>query len=135
MTFDIGMLRSYDVFMAGLIRLKWELGPRFGGAEEAKLNRKFIYNRFLPFQTYQDKDGFASCCFSADEKFLVLGTFSGDLKLINMSTGEEASSLNCHNSSIIHLEPSQDGKLLLTSSWGISEDSAMWTIGEMLTYK
>ncbi|PVD24412.1 hypothetical protein C0Q70_14894 [Pomacea canaliculata] len=65
---------------------------------------------------------------SADEKFLVLGTFSGDLKLINMSTGEEASSLNCHNSSIIHLEPSQDGKLLLTSSWGISEDSAMWTI-------
>lgn len=103
----------------------------------AKLNRKYVYNRFLPFQTFRDKDddGFASCCFSADEKYLMLGTFSGDLKMINMASGEEAGSLTCHNSPIVHLEPSRDGKLLLTSCMGVTQDSALWTIGSSLECK
>nr|KAG5696452.1 hypothetical protein BaRGS_020989 [Batillaria attramentaria] len=101
------------------------------------LQREAGLPRFLPFQTFRDKedDGFASCCFSADEKYLMLGTFSGDLKMINMATGEEAGSLSCHNSPIIHMEPSRNGKTLLTSSWGVSQDSALWSMGTTLDCK
>lgn len=47
------------------------------------------------------------CAFSARERFLMLGTCTGQLKLYNVFTGQEEASYNCHTSAITHLEPSR----------------------------
>ncbi|XP_046327233.1 DDB1- and CUL4-associated factor 1-like isoform X2 [Haliotis rufescens] len=116
---------------------KREICPRFGGMDGARCNRKYIYSRFRPVRTYRDgdEDGFACCAFSSDEKYLLLGTFSGDVKLSSKLTGEQVDTLTCHTSPIIHLEPSRDGKLLLTSTWGTMQDSSLWGFGESLENK
>lgn len=35
------------------------------------------------------------------------GTTTGDLKLYNLQTGEEAETYNCHHSPMVHAEPSR----------------------------
>lgn len=55
----------------------------------------------------EDESGFMCCAFSARERFLMLGTCTGQLKLYNVFTGQEEASYNCHNSAITHLEPSR----------------------------
>lgn len=47
------------------------------------------------------------CAFSARERFLMLGTCTGQLKLYNVFTGQEEASYSCHSSAITHLEPSR----------------------------
>lgn len=75
-----------------------------------------------------DESGFTCCAFSACERFLMLGTCSGHLKFYNVLSGEEAANYTCHTSAITHLEPSRDGKLLLTSaSWSVPL-SALWSM-------
>lgn len=55
----------------------------------------------------KDESGFTCCAFSARERFLMLGTCTGQLKLYNVFSGQEEASYNCHNSAITHLEPSR----------------------------
>lgn len=55
----------------------------------------------------EDESGFMCCAFSARERFLMLGTCTGQLKLYNVFTGQEEASYNCHTSAITHLEPSR----------------------------
>lgn len=55
----------------------------------------------------EDESGFTCCAFSARERFLMLGTCTGQLKLYNVFSGQEEASYNCHNSAITHLEPSR----------------------------
>lgn len=50
------------------------------------------------------------CAFSARERFLMLGTCTGQLKLYNVFTGQEEASYSCHSSAITHLEPSRVSK-------------------------
>lgn len=54
-----------------------------------------------------DESGFTCCAFSARERFLMLGTCSGRLKLYNVFSGEEVANYTCHTSAITHLEPSR----------------------------
>lgn len=67
--------------------------------------------RFRPMSVFHegdgDESGFTCCAFSAGERFLMLGTCSGRLKLYNVFSGEEEASYTCHTSAITHLEPSK----------------------------
>lgn len=55
----------------------------------------------------EDESGFMCCAFSARERFLMLGTCTGQLKLYNVFSGQEEASYSCHSSAITHLEPSR----------------------------
>ena len=37
----------------------------------------------------------------------MLGSYTGDLKLYNIQTGEEAETYNCHSSPLTHAQPSR----------------------------
>lgn len=69
------------------------------------------FSRFRPISVFreanEDESGFTCCAFSARERFLMLGTCTGQLKLYNVFSGQEEASYNCHNSAITHLEPSR----------------------------
>lgn len=71
----------------------------------------FTFFRFRPISVFreanEDESGFTCCAFSARERFLMLGTCTGQLKLYNVFSGQEEASYNCHNSAITHLEPSR----------------------------
>lgn len=59
---------------------------------------------------------------------MIVGEYSGDVRLFNILTGNEESSFNAHDSYVVHLEPNRDGSLLLTSStWG-RPLSALWAV-------
>ncbi|XP_076447473.1 DDB1- and CUL4-associated factor 1-like isoform X2 [Babylonia areolata] len=111
--------------------------PPYGGTDGAKLNRKLFFNRFQVCQTYRDKDddNFASCCFSHDEKTLMLGTYSGDIKFIELYEWTERQTLQCHSAPIIKMEPGHGGRLLLTSAWGVTQECALWNSESDLVVK
>lgn len=71
----------------------------------------FTFGRFRPISVFreadEDESGFMCCAFSARERFLMLGTCTGQLKLYNVFTGQEEASYSCHSSAITHLEPSR----------------------------
>lgn len=79
------------------------------------------FSRFRPISVFreanEDESGFTCCAFSARERFLMLGTCTGQLKLYNVFSGQEEASYNCHNSAITHLEPSRvsNWRLVLSS--------------------
>uniref|UniRef100_A0AAV2M872 DDB1- and CUL4-associated factor 1 n=1 Tax=Knipowitschia caucasica TaxID=637954 RepID=A0AAV2M872_KNICA len=115
------------------------LYPKYGGVDRGSLDRHLIFSRFRPLSVFHegpgDESDFTCCAFSARERFLMLGTCSGHLKFFNVFTGEEASNYTCHTSAITHLEPSRDGKLLLTSaSWSVPL-SALWSLDGVFTLK
>ncbi|CAK6976031.1 DDB1- and CUL4-associated factor 1-like [Scomber scombrus] len=115
------------------------LYPKYEGVDRGCLDRHLIFSRFRPMSVFHEADGdesgFTCCAFSARERFLMLGTCSGHLKLYNVFSGEETANYACHTSAITHLEPSRDGKLLLTSaSWSVPL-SALWTMDSVFGMK
>uniref|UniRef100_A0A672Z847 DDB1- and CUL4-associated factor 1 n=1 Tax=Sphaeramia orbicularis TaxID=375764 RepID=A0A672Z847_9TELE len=115
------------------------LYPKYGGVDRGCLDRHLIFSRFRPMSVFHegdgDESGFTCCAFSARERFLMLGTCSGHLKFYNVFSGEEAANYTCHTSAITHLEPSRDGKLLLTSaSWSVPL-SALWSLDGVFSLK
>uniref|UniRef100_A0A3Q1ATS5 DDB1- and CUL4-associated factor 1 n=1 Tax=Amphiprion ocellaris TaxID=80972 RepID=A0A3Q1ATS5_AMPOC len=115
------------------------LYPKYGGVDRGSLDRHLIFSRFRPMSVFHEGDGdessFTCCAFSTRERFLMLGTLSGRLKFYNVFSGEEEANYTCHTSAITHLEPSRDGKLLLTSaSWGVPH-SALWSIDGVFSMK
>ncbi|XP_022253323.1 DDB1- and CUL4-associated factor 1-like [Limulus polyphemus] len=112
--------------------------PKYGGHDGARLNRNFIYSRFRPVRAYRDSEGtsyFTCCAFSPCDQFLFLGTYAGELKVYNIHTGTEEATYICHESEVIHCEPSKDGKLLLTSSFWRPPLSALWTFTDVFEIK
>uniref|UniRef100_A0A8C9XIT6 DDB1- and CUL4-associated factor 1 n=1 Tax=Sander lucioperca TaxID=283035 RepID=A0A8C9XIT6_SANLU len=115
------------------------LYPKYGGVDRGCLDRHLIFSRFRPMSVFHegdgDESGFTCCAFSARERFLMLGTCSGHLKFYNVFSGEEEANYTCHTSAITHLEPSRDGKLLLTSaSWSVPL-SALWSMDGVFSMK
>uniref|UniRef100_A0A4W6BU36 DDB1- and CUL4-associated factor 1 n=1 Tax=Lates calcarifer TaxID=8187 RepID=A0A4W6BU36_LATCA len=115
------------------------LYPKYGGVDRGCLDRHLIFSRFRPMSVFHegdgDESGFTCCAFSARERFLMLGTCNGHLKFYNVFSGEEEANYTCHTSAITHLEPSRDGKLLLTSaSWSVPL-SALWSMDGVFSVK
>ncbi|KAM7401544.1 hypothetical protein PAMP_016851 [Pampus punctatissimus] len=115
------------------------LYPKYGGVDRGCLDRHLIFSRFRSMSVFHegdgDESGFTCCAFSARERFLMLGTCSGHLKFYNVFSGEEAANYPCHTSAITHLEPSRDGKLLLTSASWSAPLSALWSTDGVLSMK
>uniref|UniRef100_A0A8C6NPX2 DDB1- and CUL4-associated factor 1 n=1 Tax=Nothobranchius furzeri TaxID=105023 RepID=A0A8C6NPX2_NOTFU len=115
------------------------LHPKYGGVDRACLDRHLIFSRFRPMSVFHESGGgessFTCCAFSACERFLMLATCSGHVKLHNVFSGDEEASYTCHTSAITHLEPSRDGKLFLTSaSWSVPL-SALWSMDGVFSLK
>uniref|UniRef100_A0A8C9TBQ6 DDB1- and CUL4-associated factor 1 n=1 Tax=Scleropages formosus TaxID=113540 RepID=A0A8C9TBQ6_SCLFO len=85
--------------------------PKYGGVDGGCFDRHLIFSRFRPISVFreaeEDESSFVCCAFSARERFLMLGTCTGQLKLYNIFTGQEEASYSCHSSAITHLEPSR----------------------------
>ncbi|XP_037304281.2 DDB1- and CUL4-associated factor 1-like [Pungitius pungitius] len=115
------------------------LYPRYGGVDRGCLDRHLIFSRFRPMSIFHegdgDESGFTCCAFSARERFLMLGTCSGHLKFYNVFSGDEEAKYTCHSSAITHLEPSRDGKLLLTSASWSAPLSALWSMDGVFSLK
>ncbi|XP_023669197.2 DDB1- and CUL4-associated factor 1-like isoform X1 [Paramormyrops kingsleyae] len=113
--------------------------PKYGGVDGGCFDRHLIFSRFRPISVFreaeEDESGFMCCAFSARERFLMLGTCTGQLKLYNVFTGQEEASYNCHSSAITHLEPSRDGSLLLTSASWSYPLSALWGMQSVFIIK
>uniref|UniRef100_UPI0037E818D7 DDB1- and CUL4-associated factor 1-like n=1 Tax=Semicossyphus pulcher TaxID=241346 RepID=UPI0037E818D7 len=110
------------------------LYPKYGGVDRGCLDRELIFSRFRPMSIFHE-GGFTCCAFSARERYLMLGTYSGHLKVFNVFSGQEEASCTCHISAITHLEPSRDGKLLLTSAPWSEPLSALWSIDGVFSRK
>ncbi|XP_061554433.1 DDB1- and CUL4-associated factor 1-like isoform X1 [Phycodurus eques] len=113
--------------------------PKYGGVDGGCFDRHLIFSRFRPISVFrkaeEDESGFMCCAFSARERFLMLGTCTGQLKLYNVFTGQEEASYSCHNSAITHLEPSRDGSLILTSASWNYPTSALWGMKSVFIMK
>uniref|UniRef100_A0A1A7X3W6 Vpr (HIV-1) binding protein n=1 Tax=Iconisemion striatum TaxID=60296 RepID=A0A1A7X3W6_9TELE len=113
--------------------------PKYGGVDGGCFDRHLIFSRFRPISVFrepdEDESGFMCCAFSARERFLMLGTCTGQLKLYNVFTGQEEASYSCHTSAITHLEPSRDGSLLLTSASWSYPLSALWGMKSVFIMK
>uniref|UniRef100_A0A8D3D6J1 DDB1- and CUL4-associated factor 1 n=1 Tax=Scophthalmus maximus TaxID=52904 RepID=A0A8D3D6J1_SCOMX len=115
------------------------LYQKYRGVDRGCLDRHLIFSRFRPMSVFHegdsDESGFTCCAFSARERFLMLGTCSGHLKFYNIASGEEEANYTCHTSAITHLEPSRDGKFVLTSaSWSVPL-SALWSMDGVFSLK
>lgn len=95
------------------------------------MNRKFIHSRFCPIQTIRsssDGDYFTCAKFLPNDQSIVVGDYSGDIRIFNLHTGNEEFMFQTHDNYIVNLEPNTTGELLLTSStWG-RPLSALWSI-------
>ncbi|XP_066554396.1 ddb1 and cul4 associated factor 1 isoform X2 [Amia ocellicauda] len=113
--------------------------PKYGGVDGGCFDRHLIFSRFRPISVFreadEDESGFMCCAFSARERFLMLGTCTGQLKLYNVFNGQEEASYSCHSSAITHLEPSRDGSLLLTSASWSYPLSALWGMKSVFDMK
>lgn len=113
--------------------------PKYGGVDGGCFDRHLIFSRFRPISVFreadEDESGFTCCAFSARERFLMLGTCTGQLKLYNVFTGQEEASYSCHSSAITHLEASRDGSLLLTSASWSYPLSALWGMKSVFIMK
>ncbi|CAJ1051159.1 DDB1- and CUL4-associated factor 1-like isoform X3 [Xyrichtys novacula] len=102
------------------------LYPKYRGMYRGCLDRHLMFSRFRPMSIFHE-GGYTSCAFSASDRFLMLGTYSGHLKFFNVFSGQEEASHACHISAITNLEPSRDGNLLLTSAPWSEPLSALWS--------
>jgi len=114
--------------------------PPFGGPGGAKLDRKLVYSKFRPVKVFRaagdEMDGyiFACCAFSGDGQFLLAGTSTGEIKMYNISSGDETI-YQVHESSVNHIQPSKDNRLVLTSSSWRAPYSKLWSTGEFFDEK
>eukprot|EP00105_Crassostrea_gigas_P019132 XP_011437507.1 PREDICTED: protein VPRBP [Crassostrea gigas] len=111
------------------------LGPKVGGIGGASVDRKFIYSRFRPCQSYRNSDdgGMLCCSFSRDEQYLMYGTFWGDIKLVSLQSGEETASYNFHQVPIEDFQQAKDHDVLLVSY--ADNGSGVWTYGDVVENK
>lgn len=101
------------------------------GYPSKSMDRKFIHSRFCPVQTIRsssDGDFFTCAKFLPGDQSIIVGDYSGDIRIFNRHTGNEEFMFQTHDNYIVHLEPNRTGELLLTSStWG-RPLSALWGI-------
>merc|ERR1719219_2414218 len=84
----------------------------------------------------EEQDNVFTCCtFSADDQFLLAGTYMGDVKFFNLNSGGEEATYQCHDSYVYHVQPSKDNKFVITSSSWRTPYSKLWSLGEFFTEK
>lgn len=68
--------------------------------------------------------------FSKSQNRVAIGTYNGEIKIFNLFSSQEETSFTAHDSYIVHLECSNNERLLLSSaSWRMPLTS-VWSINE-----
>jgi HIV-1 Vpr-binding protein len=118
------------------------VNPPFGGPDGRRFDRRLIYSRFRPVKTFrgnseQDEQyhTFTSCAIMPDNDFLLVGTYVGDVKMVDINTMQEVSTYKCHDSQVNHIIPNRNGSLILTSSQWRTPYSCLWSMGEFFDSK
>lgn len=115
-----------------------EISPRFGGMFGTKFDRKFIYSRFRPIRVFRDLEfgHVTTCAFSYSDQFLFLGSSNGEMAVYNLYSGVLNGTYPCSEHLITYIEPSRDGKVVLTcsSNWQNSF-ATLWTFTEFFDQK
>lgn len=92
------------------------------GYESRMLDYRYIHSKFCPVQSIRlpTDDGFFTCArFMPGNQSLIVGDYSGEVKIFNIQSGTEETSVSCHDSYIVNIETNKTGSLILTSStWG-----------------
>ncbi len=129
-------------FTARFVRSSF-MCPPYGVPDGLKLNRKLVYSKFRSVRAFRAEACHSgeqqntytrlkndllsiltlvilyvypfSCAFMPDDSFLLAGTTLGELKMLNLYSGQEESTYNCHESTIYHIQPKRDASLVLTS--------------------
>ncbi|CAB3993233.1 DDB1- and CUL4-associated factor 1 isoform X1, partial [Paramuricea clavata] len=105
----------------------------YGGHEGNRLNRRYLYSRFrfLHVLRVLDEVSYYTCAsFLPNSQKILIGTQAGEIKVFDINTAERLRTHNCHRSLVSSCNPSNDGKLLLTSSPFGTPQSALWSVGE-----
>ena len=116
-----------------------QVQPPYGGLDGKKWDRQLVYSKFRPKKTFRDPDeesSYSCCAFSHVNNFFLLGTSDGELSVFNLysSTLEASYSCNENNSLVTYIEPSKDGRLLITCSlW--PNASSLWTFTDIFEMK
>ncbi|KAH9512614.1 DDB1- and CUL4-associated factor 1, partial [Bulinus truncatus] len=107
-----------------------QIRPPYGGPRGQFLDRRYIHSRLCPLTSFRDMagDGLACCAFDCAADNILIGSFSGDLRVMNIgSSGNDFYSIVCHSSPIIHISTSKvNPDLVFTSTWGASQNCALW---------
>ncbi|XP_068246230.1 DDB1- and CUL4-associated factor 1 isoform X2 [Palaemon carinicauda] len=106
------------------------------GLDGSANNRKFIYSRYRPTQTFrpsEDDDIFLCCAFTPDDQFIVIGTTRGEVRLFSRG-GTEEGVYTVHQGAVSSLVPHNSGSLLLTSCTAIHQTS-LWSISDLFDLK
>lgn len=96
------------------------------------LDRKLIHSNFNVSKTIRapDNEAFFTCAaFTRCSNKLLLGTYTGDVKVFNLLDSEEEFNFSAYESSVTHMSLSKDGRVLLTSSNWTNTCSNVWTMG------
>uniref|UniRef100_A0A146LRX2 DDB1-and CUL4-associated factor-like 1 n=1 Tax=Lygus hesperus TaxID=30085 RepID=A0A146LRX2_LYGHE len=105
------------------------------GLHSRRLDNRLIHSRFCTVHIFRyggENAYFTSCDFFGNDKFVVIGSHQGEVKLFNLCTGTEVASYHCHESYISHLQCAKKSTLLLTSSTWRQPLSACWSIKDNL---
>ncbi|GFS09654.1 protein VPRBP [Elysia marginata] len=107
-----------------------QLRPPYGGPKGQSLNRRYIHSKLCALTSFRDGagDGLACCAFDCAADNIFIGSFSGDLRVMNINTTTpDFYSTVCHSSPVIHISTSKvNPDILFTSTWGASQNCALW---------
>lgn len=100
------------------------------GIRTRRLDEHLVHSRFCPVKTFRPNvnDGYFSCCKFLNDKQLAVGTYSGDLKILNIHSSLEEHTFSCHESYILNLALSSDSSLIVTSSTWRKPLSTLWRL-------
>ncbi|BES99825.1 LisH [Nesidiocoris tenuis] len=101
------------------------------GMSSRRHDNRLIHSRFCTVHIFRyggENAFFTSVDFFGNDKYVVIGSHQGEVKLFNLCNGTEVSSYHCHESYISHLMSARKSPLLLTSSTWRQPLSACWSI-------
>lgn len=102
-----------------------------GGFNSRRLDRRLIHSNFCAARTIrpEDPDFFFTCCAIAPcATSVIVGSYSGEVKVYNINESGEEFAYNCHESFVNSIKCSRDGNFIATSATWRAPLSALWSI-------
>lgn len=105
---------------------------RQGGVSSRRLDRRLVHSNFCVARTLRappESDCFFTACdFTPCASSLVVGSYSGEVRVFNINECTEDYSFQCHESYVNNIQCNREGNLILTSSTWRSPLSALWNV-------
>lgn len=105
---------------------------RQGGISSRRLDRRLVHTNFCVARTLRsplETDCFFTACdFTPCASSLVVGSYSGEVRVFNINECVEEYAFNCHESYVNNVKCNREGNLVVTSSTWRTPLSALWNI-------